>query len=103
MFTFRLYFAAFKFKKAFKSNSLTRTQLIEYCILWCPDYLLENQEKGPVHGILHQNGILELMLYCQKKEKWNYIPYIVPQEEKIQITKVKHRETHWGAETIRDN
>lgn len=67
--------------KAFKSNFLTQTQLIEYCILWWPDYLLDNQEKGPVHGVLHQNGILELMLYCQKKEKWNDIPYTVPRAE----------------------
>lgn len=89
--------------KEFKSNSLTWTQVIEYCILWWLDYLLHNQEKWPVHGILHQNGILELMLHCQKKEKWNDIPHIVLQAVMRQVAKDKHRETHWGAEVIRDN
>lgn len=43
------------------------------------------------------------MLYCQKKEKWNDIPHIVPQAVMRQVAKDKHRETHWGAEAIRNN
>lgn len=43
------------------------------------------------------------MLQCQKEEKLNDMPYIVPQAVMRQAAKDKYREPHWGAEAIIDN
>ncbi|XP_061205549.1 uncharacterized protein LOC133210300 [Neopsephotus bourkii] len=55
---------------------MRRSKLIDYCNTWWPQYELEDQEKWPENGTLHYNTILQLMLYCKRKEKWDEVPYV---------------------------
>jgi hypothetical protein len=50
--------------------------LIFLCTEACPQYPLGDQEKGPTEGSLNYNTILQLDLFCKRKEMWTEVPCI---------------------------
>lgn len=57
-------------------QDLCRGKLIDYCNTWWPEYVMEGGEKWPVHGTLQHNSVLQLMLFCKHKGRWDEVPYI---------------------------
>uniref|UniRef100_A0A8B9EJJ4 Core shell protein Gag P30 domain-containing protein n=1 Tax=Anser cygnoides TaxID=8845 RepID=A0A8B9EJJ4_ANSCY len=57
-------------------QELRKGKLVDYCNVWWPQYELEDQESWPENGTLQYNTILQLMLFCKRKGKWDEIPYV---------------------------
>uniref|UniRef100_A0A5F8GZ90 Core shell protein Gag P30 domain-containing protein n=1 Tax=Monodelphis domestica TaxID=13616 RepID=A0A5F8GZ90_MONDO len=57
-------------------NSLKKKQLISFCNVDWPYYILGNEETWPIHGTLNYNTIRQLDLFCRREGKWTAIPYI---------------------------
>jgi hypothetical protein len=52
-----------------------RTLIFLYTDTW-PQYPFGDQEKWPSEGSLNYNTILQLDLFCKRKEKWTKVPYV---------------------------
>lgn len=60
----------------FGGDPLTKEKLRRYCNQWQPMYKLDDQEAWPENGSINYNTILQLMLFCRRRDKWDKVPYV---------------------------
>lgn len=55
---------------------MSKEQLVYYCNIVCPMFILDHGEKWPLDGSLNYYTTMQLEQYCQWLDKWDKIHYV---------------------------